>query len=96
MSTLQQLVLIIGLAGVPLTLLMAGHRLRRESVRRQHAFWGALVGHVLACVVALVASLVPPIGWLGTDLLRGAGGVWGLVVLPLIGAGIGSLTRSSH
>jgi hypothetical protein len=96
MSTLHQIVLLVGVAGVPITLLVAGHRLRRESVRRQRAFWGAIVGHVVACVAALFASLSPPIGWLGTDLLRGALGVWGLVVLPLIGAAFGSFTRSSH
>ncbi len=96
MNTLHQIVLVIGLAGVPIMLLVAGHRLRRASARRQRVFWGALVGHVVACCAALIASLVPPIGWLGTDLLRGAAGVWGLVVLPLIGVAFGSFTRSPH
>lgn len=96
MSTLNQVALIVGLFGVPLVLLAAGHRLRRKSVRRQQAFWGALLGHLLACGAALFASLAPPIGWLGTDVLRGALGVWALVALPLIGAGIGSLTRSTR
>jgi hypothetical protein len=93
MSTLHQTLLLVGLVGVPLALLMAGHRLRRGSARRRRAFWGALLGHLVACVAALAASLLPPTAWLATDTLRGAAGVWGLVALPLIGAGIGSFTR---
>jgi hypothetical protein len=95
-STLHQVIFVLGLFGVPLALLVAGHRLKRKSVRRQHAFWGAVLGHGIACGTALVASLVPPIGWLPTDVVRGAFGLWGLVALPLIGAGLGSLTQSDR
>ena len=94
MSTLHQLLLVIGLVGVPVALLGAGHRLRRASLRRQHAFWGALIGHLLAGAASLTASLAPPTGWQSTDLLRGALGVWALVALPLIGASIGTFTGS--
>ena len=86
MSTLHQVVLILGLFGVPLALLIAGHRLKRTSQRRQYVFWGCVYGHLVALAVAMYASLSPPIGWLSSDIMRGALGVWGLVLLPLAGA----------
>jgi hypothetical protein len=94
MSTLHQIALLLGVFGVPLALLLAGRRLRRASIRRQSAFWGAMIGHIVACIVALTASLIPPIGWLSTDTVRGAAGVWALLALPLLGAMLGAFTRS--
>jgi hypothetical protein len=96
MSLLHQVALLAGLVGVPIALLIAGHRVRRSSHRRQRVFWGALVGHVIAGLVALVASVTPPLGWSDTDVVRGAAGVWGLLVLPLMGASIGAFTRSGR
>jgi hypothetical protein len=96
MSLLHQLILLAGLIGVPVVLLIIGHRLRRSSDRRQRVFWGALCGHVVAGLVALVASITPPLGWSEADVVRGAAGVWGLLVLPLIGAGIGAFTRTGR
>lgn len=94
MSGVQQLALVAGLFGVPLALLIAGHRFRRSSSRRRNMFWGALIGHVLGACLALIASVSPPIGWLSSDVFRGAIGVWGLLALPLVGATLGVITRS--
>lgn len=86
MSPLNQLLLVLGLFIVPLCLLLLGHKVKRAAPRRQRVFWGALAGHVIAGVVALAVSLMPPIGWLPSDVLRGALGVWSLVLLPFAGA----------
>ncbi len=91
MTTFHQWFLVLGLFGVPIVLLALGHRIKRTTTRRQRIFWGALGGHMLASVLAIGASLVPPIGWLPSDALRGALGVWSLVLLPLAGALIASL-----
>ena len=90
MSTIHQLLFVLGLFGVPTLLLVLGHRVKRRSPRQQRIFWGGVWGHVLALVLAMYASLAPPIGWQATDLVRGALGVWSLVVLPLAGAAIGA------
>lgn len=91
MSTLHQAVLVLGLFGVPLVLLMVGHRIKRSTQRRQFAFWGGVYGHLVALVLAMYASLSPPIGWLSSDVTRGALGVWSLVLLPLVGAVLGAV-----
>lgn len=91
MSTLHQVVLVLGLFGVPLALLIAGHRIKRSTPRKQFVFWGGVWGHLLALALAMYASLSPPIGWLSSDLTRGALGVWSLVLLPLAGALLGAV-----
>jgi hypothetical protein len=93
-STLHQIALVLGVFGVPLALLVAGRRIRRAPMQRQSAFWGAVIGHVVAAIASLGASLMPPIGWQSADTLRGALGVWGLLALPLLGAVFGAFTRS--
>jgi hypothetical protein len=90
MSTLHQVVFVLGLFGVPLALLVAGHRIKRSPRSRQRAFWGGVMGHLVALVLAMYASLAPPIGWLPGDTLRGVLGVWSLVVLPLVGVLVGA------
>ena len=91
MSTLHQVVLVVGLFGVPLALLVVGHRIKRSSQRRQYVFWGCVWGHLAALVLAMYASLSPPIGWEASDVTRGALGVWSLVLVPLVGALIGAV-----
>ncbi|MBK8250148.1 MAG: hypothetical protein IPK85_22570 [Gemmatimonadetes bacterium] len=94
MSVIHQLLLLVGLFGVPIALLVVGHRIKRESPARQRAFWGAVYGHVAAALLALYASLSPPTGWLPADTVRGALGLWSLVVFPLAGAFLGALRSS--
>lgn len=92
MSGAMQLALVLGLFGIPVALLMAGHRVRRTTRLHQRTFWGAVLGHCVAAVLALAASLVPPTGWTPGDLLRGGLGVWGLLVFPAAGALLARLT----
>ena len=80
-----------GAFGVPAALLWAGHRLRRRSGRWRAAFWGALLGHLVAMPLALAAAVWPPAEWSAADVVRGALGLWALLVLPLLGAGAGAL-----
>lgn len=86
MNSLQQAALLIGLFGVPIALLVFGNRIRRASRRRHRFFWGAVLGHCVASLLALGASLVPPSGWTSTDTVRAVLGVWTLIALPVIGA----------
>lgn len=83
--------MLAGLFVVPILLLWIGHRLRRRSPRWQHVFRGTLVGHLLAIPVAMLAAMLPPVEWAASDFVRGALGFWSLLVLPAIGALLGSL-----
>jgi hypothetical protein len=85
---------LLGLFGVPLALLWSGRRLRRRSERYRHIFWGALLGHCVAGVIALVAAMVPPEAWSAAETVRGLAGIWGLVALPVVGAMVGAARRS--
>ena len=91
--------MLLGLFGVPLALVWAGHRLRRRSLRWRRAFWGALIAHVLVTPVVLWAAMVPPAEWAPTDRWRGAAGFWSMLLAPVIGMAIGlarSGTREYH
>ena len=77
---------LLGLFGVPVALLVFGKRLRRRSNRTQRAFWGAVVGHLIAIVVASTAGLMTAEAWSGDDQVRGFAGYWALFVFPVVGA----------
>jgi hypothetical protein len=83
--------MLLGAFVVPAIILWAGHRLRRRSPRWRSAFWGAVVGHVAALVIGLIAGLFPAEHWSDTDYWRGALGLWSFLLLPAIGAGVGVL-----
>lgn len=85
------LAMLLGVFVVPMALLWAGHRMRRRSARWHAAFWGALVGHVVALVVAPVAAMTPAEAWMPTDALRGAVGLWAWLVLPVVGGVVGAV-----
>lgn len=76
-------VFLLGLFGVPLALLAYGHRLRRRSPRGRSAFWGAVLGHCLALVLAVVLGMIPPETWTAEETFRGFVGFWSLVVFPV-------------
>ena len=80
--------MLLGIFVVPAALLWAGHHLRRRSPRIQGAFWGGLVGHVVA-VAAGLAAMFPAAEWADGDALRGALGFWSWLVLPAVGAAVG-------
>jgi hypothetical protein len=87
--TIGSLALLLGIFGVPVALLWAGHRLRRRSARWHAAFWGGVAGHLAALVIGSVAAVVPAEQWAPTDLWRGALGLWSFLVLPALGAAVG-------
>ena len=88
--TLGLIAFLVGLFGVPLVLLRGGHRLRRRSPRAQSMFWGAIVGHCVAGVLAIVFGMIPPEAWTADERLRGFAGLWSLLALPLGGALVGA------
>ena len=87
--TLGSVALLLGIFGVPMVLLWAGHRMRRRSARWHAAFWGGIAGHLLALIVGSVAAMTPAEQWAPADVWRGALGLWSFLVLPTIGAAIG-------
>lgn len=81
-----------GLFGVPIALLAIGHKLRRRSPRTKALFRGAIIGHCIAGVVAVVWGMIPPEAWEPTDAARGFAGLWSLLLLPVLGALVFALT----
>lgn len=90
--TIHVAIFLIGLFGVPLALLAYGHRVRRRSPRGRSAFWGAVVGHCVALVLAVVLGMIPPEAWTAEETWRGFFGLWSLLVFPVVGA-VFSLVR---
>lgn len=85
------LALLAGLFVIPAFLLYLGHRLRRRSRRARAVFWGALFGYILAGLVAVVYSMIPPEAWTSADVTRGFFGFYGMLAGGLLGALVGLL-----
>jgi hypothetical protein len=84
---------LIGLFVVPIVLLWWGHRLRRLDPRRRRAFWGAIVGHLVAGTLAIAFGLITPEAWTAEETMRGFFGLWALLLLPVVGGVAGALTN---
>ncbi len=82
---------LLGLFAVPAFLLWAGHHWRYRSATVRGAFWGGLVAHTVAALLATVAGLYRPAEWAPTDTWRGFFGLWSMLVLFAIGAAIGAV-----
>jgi hypothetical protein len=80
------LAMLLGLFAVPAYLLWIGHHWRNRSDRQRGAFWGGVVGHTAAAIVASIAGLYRPELWSDADVLRGFLGFWLMLV-----AGVGGL-----
>ena len=89
------LVFIVGLFIVPLALLAVAHKLRRRSPRTRTAFWGAILGHIVAALVATTWGMIPAETLTPQETARGAASLWTLLVFPLAGAAIGWLKPQS-
>lgn len=87
---------LLGIFGVPLVLLAIGHRLRRRSPRTRAIFWGAVVGHIAAGIVAVTWGMIPPDAWEPSETARGFAGLWSLLAFPVVGATFGALTAQSR
>ena len=83
--------MLVGILIVPAGLLWLGHRLRRRPAAARGAFWGAIVGHVVAIALGMTFGMIPPEEWAPGDRLRGALGLWSFLVLPVAGGVTGWL-----
>jgi uncharacterized membrane protein YkvI len=81
--------LLLGLLVIPALLLWLGHRLRDRTPRQRGAFWGGIIGHTAALLVALLALHFPPVLWTGN--VRTAIAFWLMCVGAAAGAAIGAL-----
>lgn len=87
------LAFLVGLYVLPLGLLWLGHHLKRRSSRAKRIFWGAVLGHCLAGLLALVAGLMLPEAWTAGEQWRGFFGLWSLLVFPLAGGLAAAITH---
>lgn len=85
--------MLLGIFVLPAILLWAGHRLRRRSPRWHAAFWGAVLGHVVALVLGSIAAMTPAEQWNDTNIWRGALGLWSFLLLPALGALLGAVRQ---
>jgi hypothetical protein len=83
------LALLAGLFLVPLLLLALGHRLRDRSPRQRAIFWGGVIGHSAAALVAIAAMHWPPVLW--TTDTRAALVFFTMLAGGVLGAGVGAL-----
>lgn len=90
MSGLDSVLLLLGIFGVPIALLVGGHRFRRLGRRMRGAFWGGVIGYAIGILFWGVATMAPAEMWAQGSIRLSA------VVMPLIifgsaGFGIGAL-----
>jgi hypothetical protein len=85
--------MLLGLFAVPTLLLWAGHHWRYRGPRVRGAFWGGIIAHTIAGLLATAAGLFWPAEWAASDLWRGFFGFWSMLVLSAIGAGIGAIVN---
>lgn len=88
--------MLLGVFAVPALLLWAGHRLRRRSARWRRAFWGGVIGHIIALVVGSTAAMITPAAWDAGDTWRGLLGLWSFLLLPALGAAVAVLTTGGE
>lgn len=85
-----RIALLVGLFAVPAFLLWAGHHWRRTGPRMRGAFWGGIIAHSAAAVLATVAGVAWPVEWATDDTTRGFLGLWSMLLLSAAGAAIGA------
>ena len=86
-----RIALLLGLFAAPVFLLWAGHHWRHRSNIVRGAFWGGLIAHTIAALLATIAGLYRPAEWAASDLWRGFLGLWSMLVLFAVGATIGAI-----
>ena len=87
--SIGMVVFLAGLFVVPVVLLWWGHRIRKLDGWKRRAFWGAIVGHSLAGVLAVTFGMIPPEAWTSGETVRGFFGFWTMLLFPLLG-GVGA------
>jgi hypothetical protein len=89
--SLEHVALLMGLFVVPALLLAIGHRLRRRPPLWRRVFWGGVIGHSIAIVVMLIASMYPPVFWEGGLRARDAAVHWALMLGAMVGSVIAAV-----
>jgi uncharacterized membrane protein YkvI len=82
---------LLGLLIVPALLLWLGHRLRDRSPAQRGAFWGGVIGHSAALIVAVTLLHYPPVMWTGA--VRSAIAMWVMLLGAAAGAALGAVRR---
>lgn len=91
---MDRIALLTGLFGVPALLLWVGHRLGERTPVQRGAFWGGVIGHTAALLLALGAFHYPPVIWTGE--LRSVIVFWIMLVGGAVGALIGAVRARSQ
>ena len=86
-----RIALLLGLFAVPMFLLWAGHHWRHTTARMRGAFWGGLIAHSIAALLATAAGVFWPVEWESTHGWRGFFGFWSMLILFILGAVVGAL-----
>lgn len=89
-------VFLAGLFAVPLALLWWGQRVRKGTARQRRTFWGAIIGHCVAGILAVTFSMIPPESWTDSESTRGFFGLWALLLFPLMGGFAAALRPPSR
>ena len=87
--TLTNSALLLGLVVVPTLLLWLGHRLRDRTATQKGAFWGGVIGHTIAMIVAIYFLHVPGVVWNGGP--REMLAFWSMLLGGAAGALIGGM-----
>jgi uncharacterized membrane protein YkvI len=90
---MARIAFLIGLLVVPAILLWLGHRLRDRSPAQRGAFWGGVIGHTMALIIAITLLHYPPVMWSGA--LRAAIAMWVMLLGAAAGAALGALRGRS-
>jgi hypothetical protein len=85
-----RIAMLLGLFAVPMFLLWAGHHWRHTTPRVRGAFWGGVIAHSVAALLATGAGVFWPVEWEASHTWRGFFGFWSMLVLFVVGAGIGA------
>ena len=92
--TLEHWAFLMGLFVVPALLLALGHRYRRRPLFWRRVFWGGVIGHSLAILMMLAATMYPPVLWEGPA--RSAAVHWSMILGAVIGGAIAAVTPSRN
>jgi hypothetical protein len=92
--TIHHMALLLGLFAVPVVALAIGFKFRKQGERARSIFWGAIIGHTVATVIASVAAIWPPREPGPGDEIRSALILWTLLLGGVIGALL-ALARTS-
>lgn len=82
--------LLLGFFAAPLALLALGHRLRDRTYIQRRAFWGGVIGHTMALLVAVVALHYPAMVWSGG--VRTFAVFWLMLAAAAAGALLGAVS----